>query len=77
VRCYYSSTFTAAAEAGPKSAVRFMQEFGDEFKQTIANTAELRYGLMTFQAVVRVQSFHNNPNTNASAVKLLKTLRKV
>jgi hypothetical protein len=74
---YYSSTFTAAAEAGPKSAVRFMQEFGDEFKQTVANTSELRCGLMTFQAAVHVQSFHNNPDTVASAVKQLKTLRKV
>lgn len=69
---YYSAAFTAAASAGVNETVRFMDEYGSEFKQTLAASAEQRYGLTPAQAAVYAESFDTNQDRMAAAVRNLK-----
>lgn len=69
---YYTAAFTAAASAGVKETVRFMDEYGSEFKQTLAASAEQRYGVTPAQAAVYAESFDTNQDRMAAAVRNLK-----
>lgn len=69
---HYTAAFTAAASAGVKETVRFMDEYGSEFKQTLAASAEQRYGLTPAQAAVYAESFDTNQDRMAAAVRNLK-----
>lgn len=69
---YYSSAFMAAASAGVKETVRFMQEYGTQFKQTLAETAQHRYGLTASQAAVYAESFDTDQDRMTHAVRNLK-----
>lgn len=69
---YYAAAFSAAADAGPKAAGQFMQEYGQEFKSTIAETAQNRYGLTPAQSAVYAESFDTNRERMAEAVQGLK-----
>lgn len=69
---YYAAAFSAAADAGPKAAGKFMQEYGQELKATIAETAQNRYGLTPAQSAVYAESFDTNRERMAEAVQGLK-----
>ncbi|MFT8259125.1 MAG: conjugal transfer protein TraG N-terminal domain-containing protein (plasmid) [Candidatus Symbiodolus clandestinus] len=69
---YYSSAFMAAASSGVKETVRFMQEYGPQFKQTLAETAQHRYGLTTSQAAIYAESFDTDQERMTHAVQNLK-----
>lgn len=69
---YYSSAFMAAASAGVKETARFMREYGPQFKQTLAETAQHRYGLTASQAAVYAESFDTDQGRMAHAVRNLE-----
>lgn len=69
---YYSSAFMAAATTGVKESARFMREYCTQFKQTLAETAQHRYGLTAPQAAVYAESFDTNQERMAHAVRNLK-----
>lgn len=69
---YYSSAFMAAATVGVKESARFMREYGAQFKQTLAETAQHRYGLTASQAAVYAESFDTDQGRMTAAIRNLK-----
>ncbi|MBB1466060.1 conjugal transfer protein TraG N-terminal domain-containing protein [Vibrio sp. SG41-7] len=69
---FYAAATASAAEAGGSAAANFMEQYGDEFKQTMAELGTSRYGLTNEQAAVYAESFDTNQDRMSQAVNNLK-----
>ncbi|EGQ9728113.1 conjugal transfer protein TraG [Vibrio cholerae] len=69
---FYAAAAASAAEAGGSAAANFMEQYGDEFKQTMAEIGTSRYGLTNEQAAVYAESFDTNQDRMSQAVNNLK-----
>ncbi|MEK9497170.1 conjugal transfer protein TraG N-terminal domain-containing protein [Photorhabdus sp. P32] len=69
---FYAAAFTSAAEAGGEAAQQFMRQYGAEFKETMQNIAQNRYGLTPAQAAVYAESYDTNQTRMNNAVHNLK-----
>ncbi|EDL6546864.1 conjugal transfer protein TraG, partial [Salmonella enterica subsp. enterica serovar Typhimurium] len=69
---FYAAALSSAAEAGGGAAQQFMNQYGDEFKETMQSIAQSRYGLTESQAAVYAESFDTNEGRMNQAVQNLK-----
>ena len=69
---FYASAYTAAVGKGVETGQRFMDEYGDRFKQTMSRYAQERYHLTPTQAGVFAESYDTNPQRMTQAVDRLK-----
>lgn len=69
---FYASALTAATEAGVDTTQQFMQQYGNEYKETMQSIAQSHYGLSQNQAAVFGQSFSTDKGQMDQAVNNLK-----
>ncbi|TDB57936.1 conjugal transfer protein TraG N-terminal domain-containing protein [Photorhabdus khanii] len=69
---FYAAALASASEAGGGAAQQFMNQYGDEFKETMQSIAQSRYGLTESQAAVYAESFDTNQGRMDQAVQNLK-----
>ncbi|AYB49930.1 conjugal transfer protein TraG (plasmid) [Candidatus Williamhamiltonella defendens] len=69
---FYAAAFASASEAGGGAAQQFMNQYGDEFKETMQSIAQSRYGLTQAQSAVYAESFDTNEGRMNQAVQNLK-----
>jgi conjugal transfer mating pair stabilization protein TraG len=70
---FYAAALSSAAEAGGGTTVeQFMNQYGDELKETMQSIAQSRYGLTESQAAVYAESFDTNEERMNQAVQNLK-----
>ncbi|ATW30873.1 hypothetical protein BJP41_10410 (plasmid) [Candidatus Williamhamiltonella defendens] len=69
---FYAAAFASASEAGGGAAQQFMNQYGDEFKETMQSIAQSRYGLTQAQSAVYAESFDTNEGRMKQAVQNLK-----
>ncbi|MGV4181563.1 conjugal transfer protein TraG N-terminal domain-containing protein [Citrobacter braakii] len=69
---FYAAALSSAAEAGGGAAQQFMNQYGDEFKETMQSIAQNRYGLTQGQAAVYAESFDTNEGRMNQAIQNLK-----
>lgn len=69
---FYAAALASASEAGGGAAQQFMNQYGDEFKETMRSIAQSRYGLTPAQSAVYAESFDTNEGRMNQAVQNLK-----
>lgn len=69
---FYAAALASATEAGGGAAQQFMNQYGDEFKETMQSIAQSRYGLTPAQAAVYAESYDTNEGRMNQAVQNLK-----
>lgn len=69
---YYLGAYQAAIDAGSEKASEFMSTHGSEFKNTMSEIGQNRYGLTEKQAAIYAESFDTNPTRMSQAVSSLK-----
>ncbi|MFB2729716.1 conjugal transfer protein TraG N-terminal domain-containing protein [Shewanella mangrovisoli] len=69
---FYAAALASASEAGSGAAQQFMNQYGDEYKETMQSIAQSRYGLTDSQAAVYAESFDTNEGRMNQAVQNLK-----
>lgn len=69
---FYASALSAATEAGAETTQQFMQQYGNEYKETMQSIAQSQYGLNQSQAAVFGESFSTDQGRMGQAVNNLK-----
>ena len=69
---FYAAALASVSEAGGGAAQQFMNQYGDEFKETMQSIAQSRYGLTPAQSAVYAESFDTNEGNMNQAVQNLK-----